>query len=182
MITVRDLHESDIPWILDYWFRSPREQIESMGVDWAKFPEEAVMRQNLLEKCHSNQALYQSKLNALIVERDGIPVGFHTLFPYIEQDFGIFHAHLFRPGDRRQGISSRSYPLACRVFMERFELKRILFKTPSQNRGAIRVKEKLGIRHIGEESIGFGIIREGTSAQVFELARHELDALFITKD
>jgi len=38
-----------------------------------------------------------------------------------------------------------TYPKACHIFFERFDLRRILFKTPVQNMGAIRVKEKLGI-------------------------------------
>jgi hypothetical protein len=63
--------------------------------------------------------------------------------------------------------------LACRVFLQRFDLKRILFKTPAQNVGAIRVKEKLGIRCLGEEVVDFGIIRPGTLAKVYELTREE---------
>ena len=48
-----------------------------------------------------------------------------------------------------------------------------MFKTPKQNTGAIRVKEKLGIREIGEEEVGFGITRNGVIARVFELTRAE---------
>lgn len=176
MITVRDLSESDIHLVLDYWFRSPREQIEAMGVDWEKFPAESVMRESLTEKCRANQMLDRSKLNALVVAENGIPVGFHTLFPYTEGESGVFHAHLFSSESRRRGIASQSYPLACRVFVDRFQLKKILFKTPTQNRGALRVKEKLGIRRIGEETIGFGIIRDGTRAEVFEWSKQEIDA------
>jgi hypothetical protein len=44
-----------------------------------------------------------------------------------------------------------------------------LFKTPIQNITAIRVKEQLGIRCIGEEIVSFGMIQEGTRAKVFEL-------------
>jgi hypothetical protein len=57
--------------------------------------------------------------------------------------------------------------------LQRFDLRRILFKTPVQNVGAIRVKEKLGIRCIGEEVVDFGIIRAGTLAKVFEFTREE---------
>jgi hypothetical protein len=39
------------------------------------------------------------------------------------------------------------------------------------------VKEKLGIRSIGEEVIGFSIIKEGTNAKVFELTRDEVKKL-----
>jgi len=57
-----------------------------------------------------------------------------------------------RPEFRRRGVAECSYPQACRVFLQRFDLQRIRFKPPAQNVGAIRVKEKLGIRFIGEET------------------------------
>jgi hypothetical protein len=78
---------------------------------------------------------------------------------------------------RGRGIAEHSYPLACRLFVQRFDLKRILFKTPVQNRGALRVKEKLGIRHLGEEVVDFGVIKAGTIAKVFELTREEAEML-----
>ncbi len=52
--------------------------------------------------------------------------------------------------------------------MERFQLKKILFKTPIQNVGAIRVKEELGIRSVGEENISFSIIQNGTWVKIFD--------------
>lgn len=75
------------------------------------------------------------------------------------------------------GIGLQFYPKACAIFMGRFNLSRILFKTPIQNIGALRVKEKLGIRCIGEEEIGFGRIKEGTRAKVFELTSAELESM-----
>ncbi|TAJ69308.1 MAG: hypothetical protein EPO42_15640 [Gallionellaceae bacterium] len=71
----------------------------------------------------------------------------------------------------------KSYPLALKIFFERFNLKQILFKTPAQNIGAIRVKEKLKIRCTGEEIIGFSVIKDGTLAKTFALTRAEADAL-----
>ena len=100
-------------------------------------------------------------------------MGFHNLNPLVEGDFGVFHAHIARPDFRRRGVAECSYPQACRIFLQRFDLKRILFKTPAQNVGAIRVKEKLGIRFIGEEVVDLGVIRSGTLAKVYELTREE---------
>jgi hypothetical protein len=61
--------------------------------------------------------------------------------------------------------------------MHRFDLQRVLFKTPVQNKGALRVKEKLGIRCLGEEVVEFGVIKAGTLAKVFELTREEAERL-----
>lgn len=174
LISVRDLTFSDLPLILKYWFGSPPGFIESMGVDPKKMPTETEMESNLRKKISDNEKLPFSKLNALVITYDQRPIGFHTINPLVEGDFGVFHAHIWDSNFRRRGIAIHSYPKACRIFIERFNLEKVLFKTPVQNTGAIRVKEKLGIRTIGEEVIGFGIIRDGTKAKVFEINRSEV--------
>jgi RimJ/RimL family protein N-acetyltransferase len=172
-VVVRDLSESDIPHLSQYWFHSPAGYLEAMGVDPKKLPPQEKFESGLREKCNAPS----SKLNALIILFDGRPVGFHTINPLTEGDHGIFHAHIWDTQVRRKGIASVSYPKACQIFMRRFGLKRILFKTPAQNTGSIRVKEKLGIRYLGEETVDFGIVKDGTLAKVFELNREEADFL-----
>ena len=172
-VSVRDLSEEDVPFVLDYWFRSPPGFIESLGADPGKLPPEPVFADTLRERIRRNRELAISKLNTLAILHDGAFVGLHNLNPLVEGQSGVFHAHVVRPEYRRRGIAEISYPQACRLFLARFDLERILFKTPVQNLGAIRVKEKLGIRFLGEETVDFGIIRTGTRARVYELTRAE---------
>jgi RimJ/RimL family protein N-acetyltransferase len=172
-VTVRDLSEADVPLVLDYWYRSPPGFVESLGADLTKLPAEAQFADSLRRRLRANEGPGPSRLNTLAILHDGAIVGFHTLNPMVAGDYGIFHAHIARPEYRRRGVAELSYLPACRLFLQRFDLKRILFKTPVQNTGAIRVKEKLGIRYVGEETIDFGVIRAGTVAKVFELTREE---------
>ncbi len=170
LISIRDLTEADIPRILDYWYRSPFGYIEAMGADPSKMPTEAEMNRSFLEKIATNGKFSVSKINALIVLYRQTPIGVHSVNPLFEGDFGIFHAHIWSRDHRGLGIGFHSYPLACRIFLERFNLKKIVFKTPLQNTGAIQVKEKLGIRLIGEELIEFNVIKSNTLAKVYELS------------
>lgn len=176
-VTVRDLAANDVPRVLDYWFRSPPGAVAAMGADPHKMPtEEALassLRQKLDDEAVRRSAGLPSQLNALVVCVDGVGVGFHTINPLVPGKDGVFHAHVWDRGLRGRGIGRQSYPLACRVFVERFDLQRVLFKTPVQNVAAIRVKERLGIRCLGDEVIGFGLIKDGTRARVFELTRDE---------
>jgi RimJ/RimL family protein N-acetyltransferase len=172
-VALRDLRESDIPLILGYWYHSPPGYIASMGVDVSKMPSEDEMRKSLRNKVKTNRRLLHSKLNALVILVNREPIGFHTLTSIKEGDSGIFHAHIWKKELRGQGIGLQSYPEACRLFMERFDLQRIHFRTPAQNVGAIRVKEKLGIRCVGEETLDFDIIKKGTLGRIFELTRQE---------
>jgi RimJ/RimL family protein N-acetyltransferase len=176
-VSVRDLSEDEIPYVLDYWFRSPPGFVESMGADLAKLPEEPRFADALRDRVRKNRGEAVSNLSILTILHGDAPVGMHTLNPLVEGDYAIFHAHVWRPEMRGRGIAELSYPLACRLFLRRFDLKRILFKTPVQNAGAIRVKERLGIRYLGEEVVDHGILKAGTLAKVFELTREEADRL-----
>ena len=179
LVSVRDLSEEDIDQVTKYWYHSPPGFIEAIGIDPKKLLPEPDFANRLIEECKANRRLAASKLNVLTITYKGKAIGSHTIAPLVEGDHGIFHAHIWRSEMRRKGIAMITYPKAGRIFMERFDLKRILFKTPLQNIGAIRVKEKLGIRCIGEEAVSFGIIRDDTLAKVFELTRAE--AAFLVK-
>jgi RimJ/RimL family protein N-acetyltransferase len=133
------------------------------------------MEKMFQEKITENRKPSSSKSNALVITYDGQPIGMHSINPLVEGDHGIFHAHIWDPKFRRRGLAMHSYPKACRVFVDRFNLKKIVFKTPVGNFGAIRVKEKLGIRELGEEVISFSIVKDGTLARVFELTRAEVE-------
>ena len=181
MISVRDLQLEDIPHVLNYWFHSPPGFIEGMAVDVMKLPSEIEMRDSLTAKCKSNSLLTKSKSNALAILKDSEAIGFHTLWPFTEGVDGIFHSHIWNPQMRGKGVALVSYLLAAQEFIKRFDLQKILYKTPMQNIGAIRVKQKLGIRELGEESVDFGIVKSGTLARVFELTREELKKKLIQK-
>jgi RimJ/RimL family protein N-acetyltransferase len=175
-LSLRDLNESDISMIMDYWYRSPPGYIEAMGVDWAKVVTEPEYRETLAKKCQLNATLPESKINAVVILYEGRPIGFHTINPLVENDYGVFHAHVIDTSLRRQGIASHSYRMATRLFMKRFNLQKIIFKTPVQNSGANAVKAKIGIRLIGEEVVqNFNILKDGTRVKVYELTREEAE-------
>lgn len=181
-VTITDITEQEVPTIMNYWFHSPPGFVEGMGVDFSRMPTEDQMRQMLLEKIRNDRDLPKTKMGVVIVRYEGKSVGMHTLFPIVEGDHAVFHAHNWTPELRGKGIGMISYPLACRKFIERFDLKRFVFKTPLQNTAAIRVKEKLGIRVTGEETVDFGIIKAGTRAKTFEWTREEVDSYLRSKN
>lgn len=177
-IALRDLLESDIPLLLDYWYGSDPAYFEAMGVDLGRMPPKDAFERTLRDKIRANSAPGRPPLNVVIVTYEGRPVGFHTVNPVIPGDHGIFHAHLIAPEMRGRGLGQHSYRLAARLFIDRFDLRKIVFKTPAQNPGPNRVKEKLGIRCGGEETLrDFNILRDGLLVRVWELTREEAEKL-----
>ncbi|MEO0336450.1 MAG: GNAT family protein [Pseudomonadota bacterium] len=173
-VTVRDLDFSDIPFVLDYWYESDPNFLTGMGVDLTKLGGKEEFHASLSKRIESSQSLPEPNMSALMICEDERPVGFHTISPLTVGESGVFHAHVFDSSMRGRGIGLRSYPLACQVFMNRFSLEKILFKTPLQNKAAIRVKEKLGLKSVGEELVSFGIYRDGVKTKVYELNREQV--------
>jgi hypothetical protein len=175
LVKIRGFSEKSLGQLMDYWYHSSAGFIEAMGIDPNKLLPEHEFKKSMMDECRANSLLAASKSRFLTITYEDEAIRSHTLFPLEEGDCGVFHAHIWSLEMRGKGIARITYPIACRIFMERFDLKRILFKTPIQNAAAIRVKEQLGIRCIGEETIDFGIVRDGTKANVFELTRPEAE-------
>jgi len=168
-VSVRDFQASDIQKQLDYWYRSPAGYLESIGVDPARLPSESEMAANLAKVCG------KSEIPAVTILVNQCAIGVHLVAPVVRGESAVFHAHIWDASWRGKGVATRSYPLACEIFFKRFQLKRIDFKTPLQNIGAIRVKEKLGILVVGEEELATPIGRSGLRARCFEWTLSEFE-------
>lgn len=167
-IRVRDVIESDIPHFLNYWHNAPDGFIESMSIDPSKVMTRDEMDAGIRRTIENNAQLEQSKSTMLIIVHDSKPIGYHALFPVVENDHGCFHAHIWDAEMRGQGVAAISAPLACEAFAKRFNLAKILAKVPAQNSFAIDSLERNGIPCKGEEVISNGIVKDGTVAKVFE--------------
>jgi RimJ/RimL family protein N-acetyltransferase len=177
LVEVRNFCEQDVEGLVKYWYHSPSGYIEILGIDPGKLLPEQEFQAWLIGECRANSQLEASKSHLLTITYNGAAIGNHAISPLIEGDYGVFHAHIWSPEMRGKGVARVTYPRACLIFVDRFNLKRILFKTPIQNIAAIRAKEQLGIRCIGEEIIDFGIVKDGTRAKVFELTKPETEKL-----
>ena len=176
-VKIRDTELRDIPIFMDYWYRSPESFIRSMGVDPTKMKPEIEQAAYLRESILSNLKIPNSKLPFLTIELDGRAVGSHSLGDVVEGESGVFHAHLWFKEVRGIGLCTYTYPLASKVFMDRFGLKEIYFKTPSLNVGANKIKQGLGLQSCGEEPITYFFMLPGLTAKIYRLSRMQLDKL-----
>lgn len=165
-ITLRSLKTSDIASLLAYWFRSPPGFLESLGVDQHRLPKEEDMELGLLRLTQMNA----NKSPMLVIECNGRPVGNHILNQFDGNRSAVFHAHIWDPKDRGQGIAMQSYPLAIKEYFKNFDLEKIIFKTPAHNKGPQKVKERLGLKRLGEElAPEGGMIKAGTKLIIYEI-------------
>ncbi len=177
MVEIRDSTYEDISLLLDYIYRSPPGFLASIGVDSARLPSELANRNALEADLKKRASNSDFKLRILTVVVDGVPIGHHSVADIIEGDSAVFHASIWNSQYRGKGIGSLTYPRACKILMDRFELKKIVFKTPIQNIAAIRIKEKLGIPFLGEELADSPISVPGTRVKIYALERAQLERI-----
>lgn len=171
-VKIRLMKESDIQGILNYWYRSPHVFLEGMGVDLSRLPTEKDMEASLRRNLRGDA----EKVTLLIIERGGKAIGAHVLNQFDGTKSAVFHAHIWDPGHRRQGIATQSYPLAIRDFFRMHGLEKIVFKTPAQNTGALKVKERLGLKQVGQEISQYGLLQTGTVLCVYEITPLQLES------
>lgn len=111
----------------------------------------------------------------------GKPIGVHTLTELLPENHAVFHAHIWDEQHRRQGVGVISYIKACDFFMHTLKLKKILFKTPLINRGAIRIKEKLGLEPKGSILFEAPILIKPLEANLYEIDSNTLEQLKRTR-
>jgi hypothetical protein len=176
-VKLRDLEENDIPLFLNYWYKSPEAFLRGMGVDPNKMLPPHEFETSLRATLEKNVQEAKSKMPFLTIELDGRAVGSHSIGDLVEGDTAVFHAHVWDQSARRIGLCTYTYPRAAMIFMDRFSLKELLFKTPSLNPGANRIKQKLGIECTGEESISYPFMLPNLTARVYRLSRESLGSL-----
>ena len=82
---------------------------------------------------------------SLAVLYENQAIGFHILTHIEANKTARFHSHFCIQKFRGLGIALYTYPQACKIFIQRFKLEFIHFKTPINNIAPNRVKEKLKI-------------------------------------
>jgi hypothetical protein len=165
IVTLRDLVHEDLTPYCDYFYRSPAGFLEGMGVDIANLPPEENLRHLLQLSIEHPLPFDRRPADTLIITFAGKAIGNHSLTNIEYGSSGIFHAHIWSPDFRRKSLGSYTYPRACLAFMERFDLKKMFFETPVVNAGPNRLKQKLGLKPLGE-----GIARSpmcGANTRIF---------------
>lgn len=166
IVGVRDFGKDGIELLLNYWFESPEGFVESLGIVPSKMPTRAQFYDAMVKKVQS-----PSQSNYLAITLNGETIGCHSLSDLIPSDSAIFHAHIFKSELRGKGIAKVSYPAAISLFMERFGLQEMKFRTPAHNPAPNRLKESLpGVVSIGQELIGKdSILQEGLVVNIYKM-------------
>lgn len=142
LLTVRELQESDIPLIADYWTNSSDEHLVAMGVDLAKVPS----REDFVDMLEYQLSLPIEKrmTYCIIWLLDGITVGHCNTNP---TDFGNqanMHLHIWSEENRKRKFGMDFLRMTIPLFFENLKLKRLICEPYALNPAPNRALKKFG--------------------------------------
>ena len=148
MLSVRELHTSDILLIADYWINSPDEHLVGMGVDLKKVPP----REAFIEMLENQLSLPIEKRNAyaIIWEFNGIPIGHCNTNPTEYGEQANMHLHIWSDENRRNKIGSELLKMTIPLFFKNLSLKRLYCEPYALNPAPNKTLEKLGFTFVKE--------------------------------
>lgn len=146
LLTVREIRESDIELIADYWSKAAPEYLLKMGVDLKKMP----ARSDFLAML-SNQIKLdyeQKKSFALIWEVDGKPVGHSNVNPIEFGKHAFMHLHIWHPEFRGKGLGVHFVKLSVPLFFEKLKLHRLYSEPYALNPSPNKTLPKAGFKFV----------------------------------
>ena len=146
VLNVREIRESDIDLIADYWSKADPEYLLNMGVDLKKMPARSDF-QNML----SNQIKleYEHKKSfALIWELDGKAIGHSNVNPIEFGNQAFMHLHIWYPEYRGKGLGLNFVKLSVPIFFEKLKLKRLYSEPYALNPSPNKTLPKAGFKFV----------------------------------
>lgn len=141
-LSARELRQSDIDLIADYWAQSTPEHLLGMGVELAKLPARSGFVSMLSRQLACSPDNVQSYCT--IWEVDNQPVGHCNVNSIEFAKKANMHLHLWRRDLRFRGIGVGLVRMSLPFFFEQLQLKDLYCEPYSRNRAPNRVLEKVG--------------------------------------
>ena len=144
-VTFTDIDESMVDMIADYFDPITNHEFwKNRNVNLEKLSPKLETKK-IWTTTIQRERLEKKPIPSLAVLYESQAIGFHILTHIEGNKTARFHAHFCNPRFRGLGIALYTYPQVCKIFIHRFELEYIHFKTPINNIAPNRVKEKLKI-------------------------------------
>jgi len=119
-LSVRELQESDIELIANYWLGADQVFLQGMGVDTTKMPARNEWKEMLTDQI--NTPPDQKKSYCIIWQVAGKPVGHCNVNKIIFGQEAYMHLHLWQPDVRNKGYGVPFIKLTLPYFFQNLKL------------------------------------------------------------
>jgi len=141
-LSVREMQESDIELITQYWLQADPSFLTGMGVDLSKVPLKGEWIQMLKEQL--SQPIEEKKSYCIIWLDGGIPIGHSNVNKIKFGEEAYMHLHLWKISKRKKGFGSDLVRKTLPYFFEKLKLKKLYCEPFALNPAPNKTLEKIG--------------------------------------
>ncbi len=174
-LSVREIKETDIDKISNYWLDADSEFLQSLGVDLDKLPSREEWRKMLTEQVEQPYHLKQSY--CLIWMVDDVPVGHCNVNKIVFGEEAYMHLHLWNDTDRRSGFGATFIKMSLPHFFRNLQLQRLYCEPYSLNPAPNKTLAKLGFGFVKQYTTTPGYINFHQPVSLWELTYNEFQHL-----
>ncbi len=148
ILSVREIQQSDVPLITDYWQNATPEYLHAMGVDLAKMP----TREQWLSMLPGqiNQPYHQKQSYCIIWLADGEPVGHSNVNKIIFGEEAYMHLHIWYAPIRNMHAGTALIKMTLPYFFTNLQLKKICSEPYALNPSPNKALAKAGFTFVKE--------------------------------
>lgn len=147
-LQVREIEESDIPLIADYWQQSSPDHLLGMGVDLAKVPSREMFISMLGEQLLL--PIPEKKSFCMIWLIDGIASGHSNINKIIYGQEAYMHLHLWHGAARKKGAGAALVKMTIPYFFKNYQLRKLYCEPYALNPAPNKTLEKVGFKFVKE--------------------------------
>lgn len=145
-LSVRELQQSDIEHIVQYWLGSDNAFLESMGVDVLKMPVREEWINMLTQQLHQSYNEKQSYCMVWLV--DDVPVGHSNVNKIIFGQEAYMHLHLWNAPVRQKGMGAAFVKMCLPYFFNNLQLQTLYCEPYALNPAPNKTLEKVGFEFV----------------------------------
>lgn len=146
ILSVREITESDVGHIVNYWHNLSEAELELMGADITKIPKKSSMKAFLTSQISLN--IKDKETYALIWLADSLPIGHCNANPIVYGKEACLHMHLWSSENRKKGCGQKLLKQSLPYFFENLKVKTLYCEPNAKNIGPNKTLQKLGFDFI----------------------------------
>ena len=178
--TVREMKESDVKLVVDYFVNADSDFLKGMGADKSKLPDRTEWIAKI--KGELNKPIKEKKLYYIIWQIEGQPFG-HSNINKIEYGRNAtMHLHIWRSDTRRIGSGFNMLKQTIPYYFENFELETLICEPYALNPAPTKVLKKIGFEFVRSYDTTPGSICFYQTVNRYEMSRGRFHDVNNTND
>lgn len=174
-LSVRELQQSDINLIADYWLKSDKSFMEAMGVDVTKIPAREQWFEMLMEQI--SLPIEEKKSYCIIWLVNDKPIGHSNINKIVFGKEAYMHLHIWETTKRKKGVGVDLVKLTLPYFFKNYKLEKLYCEPYALNPAPNKTLEKIGFEFVKTYATTPGWINFEQQVNLWQLTYEKFKAM-----